>query len=1320
MFLTNRRISSFSKPESLLNNEEIDNFNFSLASPEVIASWSHGALTNSNVIEPETAKPIVGGLFCPKVFGVAEDGKCLCGKLFDGETAHCAECLVDWLPKEVAKFRFGHIDLAAPVVHTWFCKSAISVLALLTGLSAEDILKVMNFTAHVVVSPIKDVTNADRDNELNVGKLINDVIHARLWEQKHHWSLASGGAAILFLLEHAKLHQIKTKLTAEIDLASSISQLKALKSDYDMIENMIVNNINPQWIVLKLLPVMPAILRPILPLEGDDNFSNSDLNVLYGRVINANNAVLDSENSFTASKAPNRTVYLKLLNELQHAIDELIDTSVTTESVRYSSTPMKSLTSILKGKEGRFRQSLLGRRVDYSARSVIAPGPHLRLWECGLPKEIALELFKPFIYAKILTLMNTNDITIAQQTWIDDPKLIDSILETLVRDRPVVLNRAPTLHKLSMLAFKCVIINEKVIRLHPLVCSGFNADFDGDQMAVHIPLSEEARLEACDLLLATRNVLHPADGAPAILPNQDMVLGLYYASLVSDGEIDIFFGTHPDVQESLARGEVKLHTKVMFLHKVNGKVKATPTTPGRLLISRLIPKQLNILYTADMPELTKENLYELVEFVADKCGLKQMATFCEKLMFWGFRFVTKSGISLCPNDFKITDYKNFLIKRQRRKLSQTLHLESQPNQFKTIAGLRKPWIEIIKQIEINSEVSFNSEIETKTAAQIIVNSGARGTISQVKQIMGARGQVSSFSGEVCKMPILTSYIEGLTPIQFFHATCSARRGLIDSTLKTATSGYFTRKLVEACREYMITEWDCETTEGLNVDLLDDKQFICNSIVGRVLLNPIIKDNKTIINKNELLTRPNVDKLLDNCSSVLIRSPLTCCAPDGLCSLCYGLNLSTGFTARIGDSVGVIAAQAISEPGTQMTLRTFHGLTESSNTSEASYESQRLICAPYSGTISYESLACVRSPNGNTSVANDDAVCMIMDAEKILWKCDLRCGDFLLAYNGERIRRGKLIGLRRSTECFDLALMDGRVRVYSESETNAVPNLTLVRGEPPIYVELNNDGDKFLAETDPEAQLLVSTGSQVNVFDQITSLKSGYAEGEVPNLEQGLAKLSKLFDGQPNEIVFNMVPTDEEYYELFFHEVDGSSCVGVKIEEDPADGSKGEEHTDLFSEFDSIDFNKFASAFISQVQAVYSSYGISLNNKHIEILLNQMINEVVIVTGGQSGYETGDKVSWQTFAKQNEMLKRENLTLATGIRVLRGVSDINVHQASPLSDISFEGPVKSLAISAVEGKDHSLSAVKDHIMTGKLPLVGTGTIPNKSHDLSFGN
>ncbi|MGP1917717.1 MAG: DNA-directed RNA polymerase subunit beta', partial [Candidatus Hodgkinia cicadicola] len=478
----------------------------------------------------------------------------------------------------VAKFRFGHIDLAAPVVHTWFCKSAISVLTILTGLTAEEVLKIMNFSAHVIVSPVSDTTQASQNDGFIVGEVISDAVHASLWERKNHFSLASGGSAILFLLERAKLDEIKTKLTAEINTTSSASQLKELKEDCGIIDNMITNNVNPQWIVLKLLPVMPAVLRPILPLRGNDNFSTSDLNILYGKVITANNAVLKIEGSFTEDKAPSRMVYLSLLRELQQAIDELIDTSVTTETLRYNSTPLKSLTDILKGKEGRFRQSLLGRWVDYSGRTIIAPGPHLRLWECGIPKEIALELFKPFIYAKILTLMDTNDIEIVKQTWADDPKLIDSILEVIVKDRPVILNRAPTLHKLSMLAFNCIIINEKVIRLHPLVCAGFNADFDGDQMAIHVPLSEEARLEARDLLLATRNILHPADGTPAIFPNQDMVLGLYYASLVADGEINIIFGTYPDVRESLASREVRLHTKVQFLHRDNGKIKVMTTT----------------------------------------------------------------------------------------------------------------------------------------------------------------------------------------------------------------------------------------------------------------------------------------------------------------------------------------------------------------------------------------------------------------------------------------------------------------------------------------------------------------------------------------------------------------------------------------------------------------------------------------------------------------------------------------------------------------------------------------------------------------------
>ncbi|MFP3038937.1 MAG: hypothetical protein ACKEQK_00235 [Candidatus Hodgkinia cicadicola] len=1127
---------------------------------------------------------------------------------------------------------------------------------------------------------------------LREGELISNATHAKLWPT-HHYALASGGAALRYLLAHVELNQLKNSLTEIIKTAKRSSRLSKIKRNLAILDNIIENNVDPQWIVLKLLPVPPTCLRPVMNLETN---STSDLNILYGRVINANNSLIEVLQSSGA--IIDRLLFLKLSKELQNAVDDLLDTSTSLDTMRYNSVSLKSLTDSLKGKEGRFRQTLLGRRVDYSGRSVIIPGPSLRLWECGLPKEIALELFKPFIYSRLLTLTNAIDVNTIKQIYLNKPALVDSILNDLIKDRPVILNRAPTLHKLSMLAFKCVLITDKAIRLHPLVCSGFNADFDGDQMAVHVPLSEEAKLEAKDLLLATRNVLHPATGKPSILPSQDMVLGLYYASIVAPAPPVHCFNSFAAVQAALSASLVTLHTKVKFSYVNKGEQRIVVSTPGRLLITRIVPRSCEVLYTAEMPRLTKENLYDLVEFVSETCGLKRMSLFCEDLMRLGFKFVTKSGLSLCSNDFNVSDFKSLKLNKRRHVLTQSTCFFNQSTRFKTIAGLRDSYRELNSQL--NSDVDASLGFEDRTAAQIILHSGSRGSSSQFKQIIGTRGQISSFSGALCKMPILSSYIEGLTPIQFFYSSCSSRRGLIDTVLKTATSGYFARKLVEACREYMITEWDCRSTGGITVSLVADDNELCRTAVGRVLSESIFINGKIVAPRNVLLTWSLLVRLCDCADSVRVRSPLTCWALDGLCVMCYGLNLSNGLLSRVGDSVGVIAAQAISEPGTQMTLRSFHGPLETTEASDSTYEDQRLTCAPCSGTVCLQKLACVRSLNGNTMVANEEATCSLIDNGKVVWCHSLLLGDCLLAYNGEQVACGKLICISQPDDVVNLSLTSGQVIINPPF------------GPPPssssVAVGLVSGDLKFVTEIDRCDKLLVSTGSHVDVFDPISSRSRHSSQVEALSVtEQGLTRLSKLFDSKPREIITSLMITKDEFDSLTFDSSNDVPYVAVASELSSSD-NLSDDIVDMLSELDLFGFDRFVNRFLSQIQTVYVSSGIVINAKHIEVVLSRMLNTIRIIKGGQSEYKTSDILTWQLFSRTNVSLARQGLEQMIGVRMLLGISDVNAAYASTLSNVSFGSPSKSLALACLANKNHSISPVKDRVIIGKLPLIGSNT------------
>ncbi len=1312
-------------------SKNIKNLRFKITSPETILSWSYGEICNANTYDDDR-KPIVGGLFCPKIFGPGKINKCLCPISNLNNEMICKTCGIYLGSNRMqTRSRFGHINLTTPVIHTLFYKPTPNILSELLNMDVETVQDIIDCKLHVITwSNLKDYRS---------GQVISTETYKNMWEQRNQCTMASGGQAIMELLSRVKLTKIKTSLKNEIKQTKSEDHLDKIKNKLEMIENFISNNFKMEWLVIRILPVLPAELRPVMILD-DATIASSDLNVLYKNIINANNNILIKTNKIKFNNIDELDGYIEALTLLQKTVDDLIDNSSNVGNPNnYNTTALKSLTGMLKGKQGRFRHNILGKRVDYSGRSVIVPGPSLSINECSIPRSMAVELFKPFIHYKLMLKAEFNNKETIKHILEDDIHLAYKILEEIISYCPVLLNRAPTLHKLSMRAFWVKLTNEKVIRLHPLVCSGFNADFDGDQMAVHVPLSFNARIEATTLLMSNNNVMHPAHGDPCILPSQDMILGLYYMSLTSPEHKDICLSSYNEVHKLLFLNKINLHTKIKFRIIINGKRTEILSTPGRLLISELVPLECNFLYEWNYPEFNKQLISDIIELVNNKCGSKQMTTFCERLMRLGFKYATQSGLSLSMSDLSDQSFKRILLKHIQSIITRSW---SRINNKQKIPMSLSTWSKILDAINNNINLEITGYSSKQTSIQMIINSGARGTLSQIQQLIGSRGYIVGFEDKPCRFPILNSYNEGLSLVQFFCCTFSSRRGLIDTALKTSSSGYLTRKLVESTREWIISENDCNTETGLQIKPIINLEFIKNRLIGRFIAKPILTNKKIIIKRNELITEDNICTILTNCNdSLWIRSPLTCQARFGVCKLCYGIELSNGNVVQCGDSVGMLAAQSISEPGTQLTLRTFHGLTNIEDKTHNKL-TNNCLTSPFSGIIKIMNISCIISESEDIIVVNSNCMLSITRNDIEIWSYKLLRGTHLLVSNNKHVEFGDILCFNHIKTTNLLSLINGysffRNLIYYlniKKDSNDITKKVVINIKPDAIkgklslFELNVGAKKrlYYVSVGNKNKLIIRPNERIDLFDSILEVSIKDKDEINMTLTEGFERLSKLFDNNVIEHNASIISPIDGLLKQGTNDNGNRSFIidPIKANKRPIVYSDLDiklfiEHNkmikqgqivlhgdhDLSNYAEVYGFNDFFNYFINIVQEIYGNQGVNVNSKHIEMVLRQMTNTVSIFDPGNSSLKVGCYYNWQDVSWINKHIKMLKQKMALGVRQIVGITETCTNQESILSSISFQGAIKLVIKAIISGNNYEITRIKDKIILGKIPLVGT--------------
>ena len=913
--------------------QQFDHIRIGIASPEKILSWSYGEIKKPETINYRTFKPERDGLFCARIFGPVKDYECLCGKYkrmkFKGIV--CEKCGVEVTLSKVRRERMGHIELASPVAHIWFLKSLPSRIGLILDMMLKDLEKVLYFESFIVLDP--GLTPLDKLQLLTE----DEFIDAQNEYGADNFKVGIGAEAIRLLLEELDLDELSESIRAEIKETTSELKPKKLAKRLKVIEAFKVSGNKPEWMILKVIPVIPPELRPLVPLDGG-RFATSDLNDLYRRVINRNNRL----RRLMDLRAPD----IIIRNEkrmLQESVDALFDNGRRGRVITGSNKrPLKSLSDMLKGKQGRFRQNLLGKRVDYSGRSVIVVGPELKLHQCGLPKKLALELFKPFIYSRLESLGISSTVKQAKRMVEKQTTEVWDILEEVIREHPVLLNRAPTLHRLGIQAFEPVLIEGKAIQLHPLVCAAFNADFDGDQMAVHVPLSLEAQLEARVLMMSTNNILHPANGDPIIVPSQDIILGLYYLSQMKQNEPGEgrHFDNINEIEFALENKTITLHTKITFRFNTEEGYKKYETTPGRVLISKELPDDDNISFEIVNKLLTKKEISRMIDDVYRHCGQKQTVIFCDHIMKLGFRHACNAGISFGKDDMIIPEEKENLINETNElvKEFEQQYIDGFITRGEKYNKVVDAWAKCTDKVEdkmmskiSSSQINKDSEREDPiNSIYMMAHSGARGSAAQMKQLSGMRGLMAKPSGEIIETPIISNFKEGLNVLEYFNSTHGARKGLADTALKTANSGYLTRRLVDVAQDCIVVEHDCGTSEGLIlkpvIESGEEMVSLSDRVLGRVPCEDVIDPatNEIIVKKGDIIEEKHLSAIdKSNLLEIKIRSVLTCETKNGVCAKCYGRDLARGTAVNIGEAVGVIAAQSIGEPGTQLTMRTFH-------------------------------------------------------------------------------------------------------------------------------------------------------------------------------------------------------------------------------------------------------------------------------------------------------------------------------------------------------------------------------------------------------------
>jgi DNA-directed RNA polymerase subunit beta' len=1346
-----------------------DQIKITIASPEKMLSWSFGEIKKPETINYRTFKPERDGLFCSRIFGPIKDYECLCGKYkrMKYRGVICEKCGVEVTLSKVRRDRMGHIELAAPVAHIWFLKSLPSRIGLLLDMKLKDLERVLYFENFIVIepglTPLKELQLLTEEEVLNYKDEYGD----------DSFTVGIGAEAIRDLLTNLDLEKLADQLRVEID--ESTSELKPIKlaKRLKVVDAFISSGNKPEWMIMTIVPVIPPELRPLVPLDGG-RFATSDLNDLYRRVINRNNRL----KRLIELKAPE----IIIRNEkrmLQESVDALFDNGRRGRVITGANKrPLKSLADMLKGKQGRFRQNLLGKRVDYSGRSVIVTGPTLKLHQCGLPKRMALELFKPFIYSRLEAKGLSTTVKQAKRLVEKERPEVWDILDEVIREHPVLLNRAPTLHRLGIQAFEPTLVEGKAIQLHPLVCSAFNADFDGDQMAVHVPLSLEAQLEARVLMMSTNNILHPADGSPIIVPSQDMVLGLYYLSLVKENEPGegMVFGNMNEVHYALQTGTISLHSKVKgrFVTKdAEGNIvrETHETTPGRLLIGELLPKYHSIKFSLCNKIMTKKDISRMIDEVYRHSGQKETVIFCDKIMALGFHHGCRAGISFGKDDMVIPETKsnfidetNILVQEYESQYNDGLITQGEKYNKVVDAWAKctdKVADEMMAKIQVIEIDEVSKKQKDQNSVYMMAHSGARGSPAQMKQLAGMRGLMAKPSGEIIETPITSNFKEGLSVLEYFNSTHGARKGLADTALKTANSGYLTRRLVDVAQDCIILERDCGTSNGITLrSVMDGGDTIVpigDRLLGRYLTDDILDpaSNDVIFDKDQMIDEALAKEIDERgLDAVKVRSVLTCDAKVGACAKCYGRDLARGTSVNVGEAVGVLAAQSIGEPGTQLTMRTFHiGGT-------AQVVDQSFIESSHDGIVSIHNPILANDSNNKLVVTGRSVVVAILDENNVERSQNkVPYGAQLFVKDGEKIERGQRIAswdpytrpiLADVAGKVDFEdLVDGISIDEKLDESTGISQRVVIdwrssaRGnnlQPSVVLGSTSkskskaDSRKFVLPVN--AILSVEKDAEVSAGDVLARVPTESAKTK--DITGGLPRVAELFEARrpkdhaiiaeisgviefgndfKNKRKVRIIPNDDSEQICEY-------MVPKNIHLEVQDGDKIEKGDFIMdgnpAPHDILAIKgveELAAYLVTEIQDVYRLQGVTINDKHIEVIVSQMLKKVEISDPGDSNLLHGEQIDKIDLLELNEELEAAGKKLISAKPILLGITKAALQTRSFISAASFQETTRVLTEASMNGKSDLLQGLKENVIVGRLIPAGTGSAISKLRQVS---
>jgi len=1376
--------SFFEKPKDPLSFSAM---RISLASPEKIREWSNGEVKKPETINYRTFKPERDGLFCAKIFGPIKDYECICGKYkrMKHRGIVCEKCGVEVIQSKVRRDRLGHINLATPVAHIWFLKSLPSRIGNILDITLKDLEKVLYCEAYIVIDP--------RETGLVEGELLTEDRYLQLLDEygDDKFTAGMGGEAVLEMLKRVDVHSLAELLRQEMRLSTSEAKRKKFAKRLKVVEAFRGSGNRPEWMMLTVIPVLPPDLRPLVPLDGG-RFATSDLNDLYRRVINRNNRL----KRLLELNAP-EIIVRNERRMLQEAVDALFDNGRRGKTITGpNKRPLKSLSDMLKGKQGRFRQNLLGKRVDYSGRSVIVVGPTLKLHQCGLPKKMALELFKPFIYNKLEERGHVNTIKSAKKMVEKERPEVWDILDEVITEHPVLLNRAPTLHRLGIQAFEPVLIEGKAIQLHPLVCAAFNADFDGDQMAVHVPLSIEAQMEARVLMMSTNNILSPASGRPIINPTQDIVLGLYYAtrargfargsyregSLSLDegsgqlrGKLRGVFSSPDEVRMAYDNGVVDLHAAIKVRVRDRDETGASrtrlvKTTVGRVLISEILPPGIPFDYANKV--LNKRALTELIDVCYRKHKNKETVLLADRLRTLGFTYATQAGVSVCMDDMVIPPKKKELIEEANGELERVIEqyqegLITDGERYNKVVDIWAGVADRVTEEMMNvigrhtvcdDETGEESEESSFNPIYIMADSGARGSTQQMRQLAAMRGLMAKPSGEIIETPIVANFREGLTVLQYFISTHGARKGLADTALKTANSGYLTRRLVDVAQDAVVADFDCGTLDGIRVTKLEEAgeviQPLGDRILGRVVLEDVVDPltGEVIVEANTELDETLVRKIEDaGIEEVVIRSVLTCQTRRGVCSMCYGRDLARGYRVNVGEAIGIIAAQSIGEPGTQLTMRTFHigGAAARGKIEQSSLETRT------EGTVQLRNANLAHKQDGTVVVMNRHGELVIMDdTGREREHHRLVYGAVLKVEDGDRVKGGTIVAewdpfaTPILTEKGGVVkygdLVEGVTVIEKVDEVTGLSRKIVIESRaadlrPRITIINPETGRPELLAAELEARYLLPVGANI-VAQEGEPIFPGDPIARIPrdttkvqDITGGLPRVAELFEARkPKDhaiiseidgiVSFGKDTKGKRKVVITPYGIDGSPQPdqareylipkGKHIQVQPGDHVRaGDPLQDGPANPHDIlrvkGEKELAAWLVNEIQQVYRLQGVTINDKHIEGIVRQMLRRVRVKEVGDTNFLVDEQVEKYVFERENARVMERGGTPAVAEPMLLGITKASLSTESFISASSFQETTKVLTEAAICGKTDDLSGIKENVIMGRLIPAGTG-------------